>query len=185
MVKDIILFDKDELNFQNKFYRLMDLLIVKQAETRVESFLLITIFYIQILSASFSEELGVFNSELGNSDKFLIYIGKIFRLKGLFQNYYDYYLIVKFILLIFIIIAIFHFLLSCFLMTKESYYSYNIMMINYYIKIFNYILFNIIFDIYFSSFCLGDGNNTNFSSIECSSQNSLLSIILALIVIIN
>ena len=184
MAKNIILFDKDELNFKEKFYRLMDLLIAKQAETRVESFLLMTIFYLQILSAFFSEQIGVFNSENGNSDKFLIYIGKIFRLKGLFQNSYEHFLIVKFILLIFLIIAVFHFLISCFFMSKESYYSYNIMIINYYIKIFNYILYNIIFDIFFSSFCLGEGDNINFTSVKCSSQNNLLSITLSLIVII-
>ena len=71
MSKDILLFDKDELTFRFKFYRLMDILISKQAESRSESILLLTIFYLQILSSFFSDQIGVFNPESGKSETIL------------------------------------------------------------------------------------------------------------------
>ena len=59
MAKDIMLFNKDELTYNQKFYRLMDLLITKQAESLGESILFLTIFYLQILSSFFSEQIGI------------------------------------------------------------------------------------------------------------------------------
>ena len=46
----MILFNKEELTYKEKFYRLMDLLITKQAESLGEAYLLLSIFYLQILS---------------------------------------------------------------------------------------------------------------------------------------
>ena len=77
MAKDIILFNKDELTYKHKFYRLMDLLISKQGEFLGEAYLLLAIFYIQILSSFFSEQIGVFTSSNGKSDQVLNYIEKI------------------------------------------------------------------------------------------------------------
>ena len=58
------------------------------------------------------------------------------------------------------------------------------MIINYYIKIFLYVVINIIYDICFSSFCLGTAeNNPNFN-VKCSYQNNIISILLSLIFII-
>ena len=185
MAKDIILFNKDELTFKNKFYRLMDILISKQAESRGESFLLLTIFYLQILSSFFSVQIGVFDSENGKSDKILYTIEKIIRVKGLFKDSYSYLTSIRLILFIIFILLIIHFLLSCLQMSKISFYSYNNMVINCYIKIFLYIAYNIIFDICFSSFCLGTGElNPNFNNVTCSSQNEPISIITSLIFII-
>ena len=107
MAKDIILFNKDELTYKNKFYRLMDLLISKQAESLGESYLLLTIFYLQILSSFFSDQIGVFKSSNGKSDQVLSYIEKIIRLKGLFRNYYSSLRILTIVLFI---IELVHFL---------------------------------------------------------------------------
>jgi len=185
MAKDIFLFYKDELSFKNKFYRLMNLLILKQSESRGESFLLLTIFYLQILSSFFSEQLGVFSSSNGKSDNILIFIGKVIRLKGLFEKYYDSIIMIKYIIFMLIIIEILHFLLSCSCISRTSYYSYNNMIINYYIKIFIYVLYNIIYDICFSGFCLGNKEyNKNYNLLKCSSQKSISSFLLILLFII-
>ena len=67
-------------------------------------------------------------------------------------------------------------------MSTTAFYSYNKMIINYYIKIFLFVGYNIIFDICFSSFCLGSAeNNPNFNNVTCSYQNNALSVILSLI----
>ena len=89
MKKEIILYQKDEISFKYKFYILMDLLITNQAESRFESYLLFGIFYFQIISIFFSENVGVFYPQNSKSDKILNFIQKILRLKDLFKN--DYY----------------------------------------------------------------------------------------------
>ena len=185
MAKDIILFNKDELTYKHKFYRLMDLLITKQGEFLGEAYLLLAIFYIQILSSFFSEQIGVFTSSNGKSDQVLNYIEKIIRLKGLFENYYYSLRIITLVLFIVELIIIAHFLLSILLLSKTYFYSYNNMIINYYIKIFLYIAYNIICDISFSNFCLGSGEyNPNFKNITCSAQSNPLYIIISFIFVI-
>ena len=185
MAKDIMLFNKDELTYKQKFYRLMDLLITKQAESLGESFLLLTIFYLQILSSFFSEQIGVFVSSNGKSDQILNYIEKIIRLKGLFKNHYQYLIIINTALYILVILAVIHFLLSIFTMSRTSFYSYNKMLINYYIKIFLYVAYNIICDDCFSSFCLGQSEfNPNFNNVKCSYQSNPFVIILLFIFVI-
>ena len=175
MSKKLILFDEDEFPFKKKFYILMDLLISNQSDSRFESFLLMTIFYLQILSSFFSEYLGVFDSKNSKSDNLLNYIVKILRVKDLFKNNYDYFKILGIILFIIIIVLIIHFIITILMITKASFYSYNKKMINYYIKIFFYIGYNIIYDICFSNFCFNsDELNHNFINVKCSSLNTFI-----------
>ena len=184
MAKDIVLFVKEELTFKDKFFALMDLLISKQAESYGESFLLMTIFYLQIISAFFSEQIGVFDSSNGKSDQILNYIEKIMRLKGLFENHYKIMLIIKIILFFLVLFLIIHFLISCLIMTRSSFYSYNNMFINYYIKIFLFVAYNIICDMTLSGFCLGSAEyNPNYNNEKCS-QSQIYLILLDIIFII-
>ena len=178
MSKKIKLFEEEELSFKYKFYTLMDLLIGNQADSRVESFLLMGIFYLQIISSFFSENLMVFDPKNSKSDKILNYIEKIIRLKDLFFDNYEYFLILEIIVFILILFIIIHFLISCILVTKTSFYSFNLKIINYYLKSFFYAGYNIIFDICFNSFCLGSEEfNSNFNSVKCSSQNFFIIIV--------
>ena len=124
MDKEIILFQKDELTFKSKFYTLIDILITNQSESRFESFLLMGIFYLQIISSFFSEQLGVFDSENSKSDLLLNSIEKIIRFKGLFHNYFEYFKIFQLILFIIFILLIIHFILSCLNTSRNSFYSY-------------------------------------------------------------
>ena len=184
MEKDLILFQKEELTFSYKFYTLIDLLITNQAESRFESFLLLCIFYLQILSTFFPKEIGIFDSENSKSDQLLSSIQKLLRLKGLFTNSYSDFRLIYNSIFIIIILAIAHFIFSCYKVTRNSFYSYNNMLINYYIKIFLYIGYNIIYDMCFSNFCFGrDQYNPNFTSVKCStlSQFSKSSILLIII----
>ena len=186
MSKKIHLFLEDEFCFQKKFYILMDLLILNQSDSIFESFLFLSIFYLQIISSFFSEQLGVFNPKNAKSDEILNYIQKIIRFKDLFKNNYDNFQILEITLFIIIIIMIIHFLISVITITRGSFYSYNKRIINYYIKIFLYIGYNIIYDICFSSFCLGpDEFNHNFSSLKCSSQSTFIIFVSIIIIIIS
>ena len=185
MKKEILLFQNENLSFKSKFYLLMDLLISNQVESRIESFLLLGIFYLQIIISFFSKQIGVLDTENCNSDKFLNVIQKIIRFKDLFTNNYEKltsFLISFFILFILLIL---HFIFSFNKISRESYYSFNHKIINFYIKIFRYVTYNIIFDMSFSTFCLGEGDlNYNFNSVKCSDTKNVIIIIISILFIV-
>ena len=57
MLKELILFEKDNLTMKKKFYLLMELLISNQASSRTESILFMGIFYLQIISGFFAKQI--------------------------------------------------------------------------------------------------------------------------------
>ena len=185
MSKKLILFEDHNLEFKKKFYILMDLLISNQSNSRLESFLLMTIFYLQIISSFFSELLGILDPKNSHSDELLNYIENIFRFKNLFNNNLEYYRIFEIILFIVIILLIIHFFISILLVTKSTFYSLNQKFINCYIKIFIYVGYNIIYDICFSSFCINSDDiiKEDINHIRCISQNKLI-IVLSIINIV-
>ena len=185
MEKEITLFQKDDLTFKLKFYTLIDLLITNQAESRFETYLLMGIFYTQIISSFFSNQIGVFDSEKYKSDNILGIIEKLVRIKGLFRDNYEELKKIEIFLFIIFILIIFHFIISCFNISTNSFYSNNNAFINYYIKIFLYIAYNIILDICFSNFCLGSNDlNPNFTSVNCSVNGKIVIIIISILFIL-
>ena len=55
--------NKNDLTIKDKFFYFMNLLVSNPNNSRLESILFLSIFYIQILSIFFSETLGVLNKE--------------------------------------------------------------------------------------------------------------------------
>ena len=163
------LYITEELPLEMKFFTLMDLLITNQVESRIESFVFLGIFYLQILSSFFADQIRVFDTVNSKSDRILNYIERIVRLKELFHDNYQgmkAFLIIFFIIVIFIMI---HFFLSVLGVKRSSFYSLNETIINYYIKGFIFIAYNIILDLCFSNFCFGsDENNPHFKDAKCS-----------------
>ena len=183
MSKKLKLFEEENFYFEKKFYILMDILISNQSDSRMESILLISIFYVQIISLFFSESLNIFNPKNAKSDKLLNYIEKVFRIKDFNQSNYIFLMAMEIILFISIMILIIHFIVSIILISKNAFYSYNKKIINYYIKIFIYVGYNIIFDICFSIFSFStEESKPNFRN-EQSSYNNLGIIIIAIILI--
>ena len=170
MRKEILLFQKDKLSFKQKFYVLMDLLITNQVQSRIESFILLGIFYLQIITSFFSTQIGILDYQKSNSDKFLNLIQRIIHLKDLLANNY-FNLIIIFEIFIILII---HFIFSCIKITRKSYYSFNLRLINFYIKIFIYVAYNIILDMSFGILCFRtNGFNYNYNSIKCSYMKNI------------
>ena len=185
MSKEMVLFSKEELSFNYKFYYLMDMLIINQSVSKMETVIMLNIFYLQILSSFFDKKLKVFNGESSFIDKVLNYIKEILRIKDLFSNNYKIFTIIQAVIFIIFIICIIHFLIVCFSMTRKSIYSFNKRIINFYFKIFLFILYNVIFDLCFSSFCLGsDSNNPNFIDVTCSISDHIFIFIISIILII-
>ena len=106
MSKEIILFEKDTLSITDKFFILMDLLISNQSTTKGECLFFLLIYYLQIISGFFAEQIEVFDIKNRDSDKILNYISKILRFKDLLLNKYSIFKI--FIFIIFIIFILFY-----------------------------------------------------------------------------
>ena len=178
MSKKLILFQEDKISNKEKFYILMDLLVSNQGESSLEFYIFFGIFYLQIISSFFSDFVGILNINDSFSDKVLFNIQKIIRIKDIFRNDYENFKITEMTLFIIFIILIIHFFCSCYLITRNSFYSYNLSFINLYIKIFLYLAYNIILDLCFSNFCFGiDQFNPNFSNVKCSGHDMTIIII--------
>ena len=178
MPKELSLFQEETITNKLKFYILMDLLVSNQEGSSLEFFIFFGIFYLQIISSFFSDQVGVLNINKSFSDKVLFNIQKIVRLKDIFKDDYKSFKITLITLFIIFIILVFHFLISCYLITRNSFYSYNISFINIYFKIFLYLSYNIILDLCFSNFCFGsDTLNPNFTNVNCSGHDIQIIII--------
>ena len=185
MVKEMTLYITEELPLEMKFYTMMDLLITNQVESRVESFIFLGIFYLQIISSFFAEQIQVFDVENSKSDRILNYIERIVRLKDLFKDNYTGFKIFLLILFVVVLLLIIHFFLSILKVKRSSFYSFNETFINYYLKSFIFLAYNIILDLCFSNFCFGsDEFNPNFKQAKCSVKSNIALIIISLIFII-
>jgi len=185
MSKEVVLFSKEELTFKYKFYSLMDLLITNQSSSRLEAIIMISIFYFQIISSFFEKEFKIFDGNSSFIDSILNNIKIIIRIKDLFKNNYSNFVTFQFAILILIIICSVHFLVICLTMTRKSIYNFNKILINIYLKLFLFIFYNIIFDLCFSNFCLGEDNyNPNFINISCSINDHILTFVISILLLI-
>ena len=176
MPKELQLFSKDELTFKEKFYNLMDLLISNQQNFKYEAIFFMGIYYLQILSIFYAEQIEIFKPNKNKSDLILNYIEIIIRMKDIFRNNYNSLKRLLYCLFIFTILFILHFLLLTTKTNVNSIYSYHKKIMNYLIKIFIFLIYNIILDISFSNFCFGFAeNNPNFDEIvECKGNNRIV-----------
>ena len=186
MPKELILFEKDDLTLEEKFFKYMDLLISNQSISRFEIFFFMIINYIQILSLFYAEQIQVFKPKNNKSDSILNIIEKVLRIKDLFRNNYFNFKVVEYCLFIIMIISIIFFILNIFTISKNSIYSFDKKLNNYFIKIFIYIGYNIILDISFSNFCFGFSEyNPNFEEkVKCFGKNKIFIILISVILII-
>ena len=171
---DLSLFQEENISNKKKFYILMDLLVSNQENSSSEFFVFFGIFYAQIISIFFSDNIGILDKDKSFSDNILFHIEKILRIKDLFTDNYTYFKITEIVLFSIFIILLLHFLITCYFITRNSFYSYNISFINTYIKIFLYIGYNIILDLCFSNFCFGpDEFNPNFINVKCPGHGKI------------
>jgi len=184
MVREMTLYITEELPLEMKFYTMMDLLITNQVESRIESFVFLGIFYLQVISSFFAEQIQVFDIENSTSDRILNYIERIVRLKDLFKDFTGFK-IFFIILFVIVLLLILHFFLSILKVKRSSFYSFNETFINYYLKTFIFLAYNIILDLSFSNFCFGsDENNPHFIQASCSVKSNIAIVIISIIFII-
>ena len=184
MSTELLLFNIGNLYFKEKLYRFMDILINNQSTSRMECIILIIISYMQMISGFFAKQIEVFNDD-STSDSVLYFIEKIIRYSDILIDKYSGFKISIILILISLIIFIIIFLFELSKINLNSSYSYKKLFINYYIKCFNYIGFNIILDLVFSNFCFGE-NETNpfFKGVSCKIKDNIQIIIFSVILLI-
>ena len=186
MPKEIELYVKEKLVFKERFYKLMDLFLSKN-DNKYEALLFKAIYYLQILSLFYSEEIHVFKKST-KSGEILIYIQEIIRVKDLFRSYYYQLEIFIYIIFTIMICHIIFFFVICSRTFIFSIYSYNKRIVHYLIKVFIFAEFNIILDCCLSTYCFGFNEyNPNFNGeIKCRGNDKIpIRIISAIFILIS
>lgn len=183
MSKELILFEKDTLTMKRKFYLLMELLISNQTTSRTESILFMGIFYLQLISGFFAKQIEVFDTS-STSDKILNYIEKIVRLKDLFLDNYSAFKLSIYLLFGLVIVFSLFFIIVCYNTEKNSFYTWSEILLNFYIKVYIYIGFNIILDLTLTNLCFEkDDKNLNFPEASCKISDILALFIISMILL--
>jgi PAS domain S-box-containing protein len=185
MSKEIYLFSKDDISIKDRFYLLMNLLISNQTNSRLDSILFLGIFFLQIITGFFSDDIGVFNKQRSTSDKILNYIVRIIRLKDLFIGSYITYKYCLYIILCVIVLFTIFLIYVCTDTNKVSFYTYREALLNFYIKTYIYIGFNIILDMVFSSVCFEQsGQNPYWPEASCKIKEILPVFLVSIILLL-
>ena len=186
MPKEIELYLKEKLVFKERFYKLMDLFLSKN-DNKYEALLFKAIYYLQILSLFYSQEIHVFQKS-SKSGEILIYIQEIIRVKDLFRSYYNKLEIFIYIIFTIMICHIIFFFIICSRTFIFSIYSYNKRIVHTLIKVFIFAEFNIILDCCLSTYCFGFNEyNPNFNGeIKCSGNDKIpIKIVSAIFIVIS
>ena len=186
MPKEIIFFPEKKFCLKNNLFKLMNLLITSHYSSLLEAMASNIVNHIQIISAFFAKQIKVFEPDKYKSDYILYIIEKIFRIKDLFINNYFGLQIFNCILLGLLIVFSFYFFIKIYNINLY-YYKFSINILNFFIKIFLFFLYNICLDISFSQMCFGKKElNPNFEEeIQCFGKNKFMTIIPILTIILS
>ena len=148
MSKEVEFYEKNEVDYKTKFFRYMDSLVSHKTFSRIESIIFISISYLQLISGFFSEQVEILVKD-EVPDNYLMLFQKVIRIRDLFQNSFNTYTLIMYILFIMLIILTFLFIYRMRQTQKVIFYSISENIINFFLKIFIYILYQPILD-----FCL-------------------------------
>lgn len=188
--KHFQLFEGTSLCFKNKFFILMDLLVTNQGTSHLECAIFLGIFHLQIIVGFFSNQVKLLSPSTSSFDNLLQYMEKILRLKNLFNNDYDSLQITIIISFVLLSLSVIYFLLLIHITSKKSFYSTKEVVMNFIIKVFIYVAFNIILDSCLINFCFQTNNSyirnakCNFSSNPKLFTISIILILLSIIVML-
>ena len=184
---ELKLFEKEEINFSNKFYILMNLLVSNQYNSFFEYFLFLLIFSLQMITSFFSENIKAYDIENNTSDKILNIIEKIVRGADILKDDKKFFEIFVYMINIYLITFITLFLHIILNTSFYDYYNLKHKIINIMIKTNLYVLFNVINSIFFLQLCFDNKKNSNDSEIFCTHKENIALFIVSLInmIIIN
>ena len=164
---NFLLYEKDNIPFFKKYLIMQHLLVTNQGNSQLEAFVFLSFYYIQFISGYFSPQLGVLN-QTNSIDKFLSKIEKVSRLKNLFRNDYNNYKLTCYFFTFLLFLLGIYYILIIYSVTKQSFYDTKARIFNPFIKIFVFVLYNMILDMGLAHFCLKGKVNTIILDDKCS-----------------
>ena len=182
MSKEIEFYERNEIDNKTKFFRYMDSLVSHKTFSRIEAILMVTIYYSQLISGFFSVQVGILKNDI-LPDKYLMLLQKIIRIRDLFENSYNAY---SFILLILFSVLVLITIVFIYRMKKTGkviFYSVSEVTINFFLKLFFYVLYQPTLDFCLSLICFGE-DNPNFSkeqNIKCDLSDKIHLLIIMLL----
>ena len=181
MSKEVEFYEKDIIDYKTKFYRYMDSLVTNKSSTRIECTILIIIYYTQLISGFFSEQVGILNDDVV-PDNYLTQLQTVIRIRDLFKSSYSAYEIIMYFLFFILIILTLIFFIRLHSTQKSIFYSYCEIVLNFSLKFFVYVFFQPILDFCLSLLCFGDKNPNFDGDIKCDLSDKIpLTIIMLLI----
>ena len=176
---ELRLFLSEKLSFKEKFFHLMNLLVINHSYHIFENYLFFMIFTCQNLSVFITKSTGQLNYKNSMIDNFLYNFGKILRLKSLLFSHRKYYnLFIYFTSFYYVFFTIFFiFLISK--TTRKSTYTLNLQFLNFFIKVNIYVLNNITIDFFTRMLCFGSIYNQYIPEIKCDQSNNFFPVFIS------
>ena len=181
MSKEVEFYEKDIIDYKTKFYRYMDSLVTNKSSTRIECTILIIIYYTQLISGFFSEQVGILNDDVV-PDNYLTQLQTVIRIRDLFKSSYSTHETIMYFLFFIMIVLTLIFFIRLHSTQKSIFYSYCEIVLNFSLKFFVYVFFQPILDFCLSLLCFGDKNPNFDGDIKCDLSDKIpLTIIMLLI----
>ena len=164
---EFLLYEKDEITFFKKYMIMSHILVSNQGNSKIEALAFLTCYYFQIISGYFSPQLGILDKS-NPIDKFLSNLEKGLRLKNLFTNDLKSYKMACYFLITFILVCGIYFSIVVFFITKQSFYDIKAKICNPFIKLYIYVLYNMMLDLGMAHFCIKGNKNLIILEDKCS-----------------
>ena len=176
---ELRLFLSEKLSFKEKFYRLMNLLVINHSYHILENYLFFMIFTCQNLSVFITKQSSKIDYENSIVDYYLYNFGKIIRVKSLLFSHRNYYnLFIYFTSIYYVFFSIF-FIVLISKTSRKSTYTLNLKFLNFFIKVNIYVLNNIIIDFFTRMLCFGTIYNHYIPEIKCDQSNNFLPVFIS------
>ena len=177
--KEIKLFLTENLSFKEKFFHLMNLLVINHSYHIFENYLFFMIFTFQNISVFITKSSGQSNYKNNFIDDFLTNFGNILRVKSLLFEHRKYYnLFIYFTSVYYLFFSIF-FIFLIKKTSRKTTYTIHLQFLNFFIKVNIYVLNNIIIDFFTRMLCFGSTYNSHIPEIRCDQSNNFFPIFIS------
>ena len=181
----LLFYDQTRLTFKEKFYLFMDLIVTNQHSSRMECAIFILIYNLQLIVGFFSIQAGILKPKELSIDNILSFIENIFRLKNFFLQSPRMIDSTIFLIICVLLILMGITLSSIYYTTKKSIHSLCGTIINFFIKCFIYVCFNIFLDLTVINFCFSSNNiNPYIFGATCDTKTNVGLFLLCIVLFI-
>ena len=177
--KEIKLFLSENLTFKEKFFHLMNLLVINHSYHIFENYLFFMIFTFQNISVFITKSSGQPNYKNNFIDDFLTHFGNILRVKSLLFDHRKYYNLFIYMTSVYYIFFSIFFLLLIKKTSRKTTYTMHLQFLNFFIKVNIYVLNNIIIDFFTRMLCFGSTYNSHIPDIRCDQSNNFFPIFIS------